>query len=83
MRTSECTEACYATPECAVCHRTKSLRGRSYPLAMGGGRCDWDCPGYTQDPQAGHLWQGERPCPKCGEARGYGPTCAVCEQEEP
>lgn len=54
-----CTEACTATPDCVVCGRRKKLRGRSYPMEMVNGYCDWECPGYVQDPQAGHLWWSE------------------------
>lgn len=57
--TPQCTEACEAREECARCHRRKSPRGRSIPLAMAGGLCDHDCPGYSEDPKPGHLWPGE------------------------
>jgi len=42
---------------CAVCGQMKQPRGRSGPL--GAHYCDWDCSGYTQDPQVGSLWPGE------------------------
>ena len=45
--------------ECAVCHRTKAPRGRSLPCQWASSRCDWDCPGYRLDPQAGSLFPGE------------------------
>jgi len=54
-----CTEACTETPDCTVCGRPKALRGRSYPLAMGGGRCNYDCPGYDKEPWPGHIWPEE------------------------
>lgn len=43
--------------QCAVCNQRKCPRGRSSP--HGSYLCDWDCPGYTQDPQVGDLWPGE------------------------
>lgn len=55
-----CTDACEASPECSRCHLRKAPRGRSVPLEAANGYCSWDCPGYTDDPQPGHLWPGER-----------------------
>lgn len=54
-----CTDACWAMPECAVCGKRKAPRGRSVPLPMAGGLCDWECPGYQLAPKPGHLWPGE------------------------
>jgi hypothetical protein len=56
---SECTEACTATPDCAVCWRRKKLRGRDYAAALAGMHCDPECPGYDKEPRAGHLWWSE------------------------
>ena len=42
---------------CVVCRQRKCPRGRSAPAAAS--YCDWDCPGYTQEPHAGSLWPGE------------------------
>jgi len=53
------TEACWAMPACSVCGRQKKPHGRSAPLEMANSLCYHECPGYTQDPQAGHLWPGE------------------------
>lgn len=55
----DCTVACEATQVCVQCHKHKKPIGRSAPLAMAGGLCDSDCPGYYQDPKPGHLWEGE------------------------
>lgn len=60
MLTEQCTEACYARPRCSVCGLTKAPRGRSVPLEAANGYCDWECPGYDQEPRAGHLWPNER-----------------------
>ncbi len=54
---ADCTEACEARPECVVCRMYKHPRGRD--PGMDNGSCGVDCPGYYQDPQAGHLWPGE------------------------
>jgi hypothetical protein len=56
---SPCTETCYAQAECNVCHLMKAPVGRSVPLEMASGRCNWECPGYNQEPRVGHLWPGE------------------------
>lgn len=45
--------------ECVVCRLVKKPRGRDAPLAMGNSLCDFECPGYDQDPQAPDLWPGE------------------------
>lgn len=42
---------------CSVCGRIKKPRGRSAPVTLY--PCDWECPGYLQDPQVGTLWPGE------------------------
>lgn len=54
-----CTKQCEAMPECATCGRRKSPVGRSVPMEAANGYCDWECPGYAQEPRAGHLWPGE------------------------
>lgn len=54
-----CTSSCWEPVECTVCHRTKAPIGRSVAPAMAGGLCDEDCPGYRQEPAAGHLWPNE------------------------
>jgi len=56
---TEHTEACWAMPTCQVCGRQKKPRGRSAPLEMASSLCDHECPGFAQDPQAGHFWPGE------------------------
>jgi hypothetical protein len=56
---SACTAACEAMPECARCGLRKKPRGRSAPLEMANGLCDFECDGYDQEPRAGHLWPGE------------------------
>lgn len=60
--------------ECAVCHRTKTPRGRSAPLEMANGLCSWDCPGYSEPPPVGDLWPGET-----RQEFGYPKSCPVCE----
>lgn len=53
----DCTIECERVVYCATCHKRKGPAGRSAP--MGCYYCDWDCPGYNQDPKPGHLWPGE------------------------
>ena len=48
-----------AAVECLTCHRFKGPRGRSVPSEAANGYCDWDCDGYSQDPQSDHLHPGE------------------------
>jgi len=55
----DCTTRCEREAVCAVCGQYKSPRGRSVPLPMADSRCDWECPGYSQEPEAPHLWPGE------------------------
>jgi hypothetical protein len=57
--TNECTEACCAMPECAVCHKTKHPRGRDPGMYAASGYCANECPGNSLDPQAGHGWPSE------------------------
>jgi len=45
--------------ECTICGQHKTPRGRSAPLEMANGLCDWDCPGYREPPHPGDLWPGE------------------------
>jgi hypothetical protein len=52
-----CTTWCERVVYCIVCHKRKTPRGRSAPMEMR--CCDNDCPGYAQEPTAGHLWPGE------------------------
>lgn len=56
---ADCTITCTETPDCKTCGRRKKLIGRDYPAAMGGGYCDFECPGYREEPRAGHLWFSE------------------------
>lgn len=46
-----------ASVECKVCGQRKKPIGRSAPLEMY--LCDWECPGYNQEPFPGDLWPGE------------------------
>ncbi len=55
----DCTEACEAAPDCAVCHKRKSPRGRSVAMEAANGYCDWECDGYNEPPLSGHLFPGE------------------------
>ena len=43
--------------ECTVCGLQKQPRGRSAPMEMT--MCNFECPGYNQEPQIGQLWPGE------------------------
>ena len=52
----ECGPKCWAVVNCARCGRMKQPRGRSVPPEAGAAYCDWDCPGYGEDPQPPHLW---------------------------
>ncbi len=54
-----CTEACESAPACRVCGLRKRPLGRSVPLKMENSLCGYDCAGYLEQPQAGHLWPGE------------------------
>jgi len=45
--------------DCKVCGRRKKPRGRSAPLEMANSLCDFECPGYDQEPEPGWLWPGE------------------------
>ena len=42
---------------CNTCGRRKVPRGRSAPMMNHG--CDFECPGYSEDPKVGDLWPGE------------------------
>lgn len=55
---ADCTEACFAMPECARCGHRKQPIGRSIPL--GAFYCDRDCSGYNEEPKPGHFWPEER-----------------------
>lgn len=55
----DCTVACGARVQCATCKRIKAPRGRSVPLPMAGGMCDFECPGYYDCPRPPHLWPSE------------------------
>jgi hypothetical protein len=53
------TDACWAMPPCPVCGLRKQPRGRAAPLEMASSLCNYECPGYAQEPRSGHLWPGE------------------------
>jgi hypothetical protein len=46
-------------PVCATCRLRKAPVGRSVAPAMAGSMCDYDCPGYREDPTPCDLWPGE------------------------
>lgn len=56
---------------CVACGRQKIPRGRSAPLEMANGLCDYECPWYDDEPYVGSLWPGETreqfgfPKPEC------------------
>lgn len=52
-----CKKGC--RPECRSCGRQKVPIGRSVAPAMAGGGCNYDCPGYYNDPGPCDLWPGE------------------------
>jgi hypothetical protein len=56
---SSCVPLCAAMPECAVCGLRKKPRGRSAPMEMANSLCDYECPGYDEQPKSGHLWPNE------------------------
>ena len=53
----DCTIECERIVYCTVCHSRKRPNGRSAPAECR--YCDYDCPGYEQEPKPGHLWPGE------------------------
>ena len=55
----DCTIECERRVKCAVCEKPKPPIGRSVPIAAANGYCNHECPGYSQPPEAGHLWPGE------------------------
>ena len=59
MGMSEHTEACWAMPECSVCHMRKPPRGRSVGAVAANGYCSFECDGYWEGEQPGHFWPGE------------------------
>lgn len=44
---------------CDVCHLPKKPLGRSAPLEMANGLCDFECPGFDVGPQPDYLWPNE------------------------
>ncbi len=67
---------------CAVCRQTKAPSYRSVPTAMANSLCDWDCPGYKQNPLPGSLWPNETEA-EFGFPVGDAGTKIVREREEP
>lgn len=61
------SEAVGKSVECAVCGLRKKPWGRSAAVEEANSLCDFECPGYQQDPQVGDLWPGET-----REEFGYG-----------
>ena len=59
MDRRNCTKRCEAMPECRECGQRKKPWGRDVPAATANSYCGYDCPGYTKEPKAGHLWPGE------------------------
>lgn len=53
------TEDVGVSVTCTVCGMRKKPVGRSAPMDMANSLCDYDCPGYKQDPKPGQLWPGE------------------------
>jgi len=44
---------------CIVCGMRKKPVGRSAPMEIANSLCDWECPGYNQEPHPSQLWPGE------------------------
>jgi hypothetical protein len=44
--------------ECLTCGSAKKPIGRAAPLDWHG--CDYECPGYYEEPRPGSLWSNER-----------------------
>lgn len=42
---------------CRTCGQRKKPFGRSAPLGLY--LCTFECPGYSEHPEPGHLWPGE------------------------
>lgn len=55
-RVMGCDARCWTPVLCTRCARYKQPRGRSVPPEAAGGYCDWDCPGYAEEPKAPHLF---------------------------
>jgi hypothetical protein len=55
----KCTEACAAMPACTVCGMPKHPRGRDPGIRAASGYCGYDCPGYGEKPEPGHVWPEE------------------------
>jgi hypothetical protein len=51
-----CDAKCWKSVECTRCQRRKQPIGRSVPMEAAGSDCDYDCPGYAQEPKPPHLW---------------------------
>ena len=75
----DCTEDCEVEVECLRCHKRKAPRGRSAAPEAANGYCDFECPGYDEEPRRGDLWPGElqrtreRECPACDGSGGCPP----------
>ncbi len=53
-------------PICVHCGLRKKPIGRSAPLEMANSFCDFDCDGYSKDPEPDCRWPGEEKCgPGC------------------
>jgi hypothetical protein len=59
VKTKDCTPACWAVVDCAVCGKRKHPRGRDPGMYAANGYCAYECRGHNLPPQAGHLWPNE------------------------
>ncbi len=54
-----CTEKCRAPVVCMRCHLRKKPIGRDAGAAQANSLCDYECPGYYEEPRPPHLWPNE------------------------
>lgn len=55
---ADCAEGC--APECTTCRKRKKPVGRYAPTEMANMLCDYECPGYREEPTPCDLWPGEQ-----------------------
>lgn len=79
---SACVERCRAPVDCTVCHLRKKPIGRRPPSSLIGLLCDWDCPGYYQEPHPPHLWPNEELSPEVDEVEIPEPVQQAHQQED-
>lgn len=80
---NNCDAACWTRVDCKTCGKPKAPRGRSVAMPAANGYCDLECPGYTEEPTAPHLWSEHDDARHYTDPDGWAAHVASCDKCRP